>query len=74
MQSYPELISLLDYHHKERIRIRKLLIKFIRHNKHRRCIKLDGWVLRKMRLNYMGDLSDGDISHRCERILEECRT
>ena len=74
MQSYPELVSLLDYYHKERTRVRKLLIKFIRRNKHRKCIKNDGWVLRKMRLNYMGDLTDGTILHYCERILEECRT
>ena len=74
MQSYSELIFLLDYHHKERIRIRKLLIKVIRHNKHTRCISHDEWLLRKMRLNYMGDLTDGYILNYCERILKECHT
>lgn len=67
MQSYQGLVELLELHGKERTRIRKKLIKFIRFNKHR--FRGNAWLLRKMRLNYMGDLTDKQILNYCERIL-----
>jgi len=61
-----ELIKELDCLHKRRKKVRRCLCKFIRKN-----IKkfiYNGWLERKVRLNYLGDLSDRHLQKYCLRI------
>ena len=59
------LIERLQHHKTERTRIRKKLFKQMRKNK--QYIK-DGWLLRKMELNYLGDLTDDKLIMYMQRI------
>lgn len=59
------LIERLQYHKTERTRIRKKLFKQMRANK--QYVK-DGWLLRKMELNYLGDLTDDKLMMYMRRI------
>jgi len=60
-----QLIEHLEYHRTERTRIRKTLFRQMRAHKY--LIK-DGWLLRKMELNYLGDLSDNKLIMYMKRI------
>jgi hypothetical protein len=59
------LIERLQYYKTERTRIRKKLFKQLRQHKH--LIK-DGWLLRKMKLNYLGDLTDDQLIGRIKDL------
>jgi hypothetical protein len=59
------LIERLQYYKSERTKIRKKLFREMRANKH--LIK-DGWLLRKMELNYLGDLDDDRLIMYMRRI------
>ena len=61
------LLDELDYHHKGRLKARRKLFKFIRENEGR--IE-SGWLLRKIRFNYLGDLSDNNIVYYTRQIMQ----
>ncbi len=60
-----QLIEQLIHHKTERTKIRKKLFRQMR--AHKRLIK-DEWLLRKMRLNYLGDLTDNKLIMCMKRI------
>lgn len=54
-----ELITQLIYHNKKRTETRRKLLRLLRENKH--LFVNDNWIERKMRLGYLGDLSDSNL-------------
>ncbi len=54
-----ELTKQLIHHSNERTIIRRKLCKILRENKH--LFAKDMWMERKMRLGYLGDLSDRNL-------------
>ena len=62
------LIESLKRHSKGRKNARRLLFKTLRSNEH---LINDEWLLRKMRFNYLGDLSDPQLLKYAERIMEK---
>lgn len=70
------LIERLESIHAERKRLRGIMFRRIRENKG--ILQRDGWIQRKMRLNYLGDLTDGQIMKYMRKIdhikgNNECR-
>ena len=63
------LIGDLKHHRRGRTRCRKALFKLLRGNSH--MFKADGWIQRKMRLNYLGDLTDPQLLEYAETIKEK---
>ena len=60
-----QLIEQLEHHKTQRTKIRKKLFRQMRANK--QYIK-DGWLLRKISLNYLGDLNDDRLIMYMNRI------
>lgn len=52
----------------ERLRTRRKLFKFLRDNK--RLIR-NGWLLRKINLKYLGDLTDTQLVGHVNKILNK---
>lgn len=50
----------------ERLKTRRKLFKFLRDNK--RLVR-DGWLLRKINLKYLGDLTDSQLMQSVNKIL-----
>ncbi len=60
-----QLIERLIHHKTERTKIRKKLFRQMRAYKH---LVHDAWLLRKMRLNYLADLTDDKLIMHMRRI------
>ena len=60
------LAERLEAVHAERKRLRRIMFRRMRENKD--ILKRDGFIQRKMRLNYLGDLTDNKIISYMRKI------
>jgi len=60
------LVERLEAVHAERKRLRRIMFKRMRDNKD--ILKRDGFIQRKMRLNYLGDLTDNQVVSYMRKI------
>ena len=60
------LVERLETVHDERKRLRRIMLRRIRDNKD--LLKRDEFIQRKMRLNYLGDLTDNNIVSYMRKI------
>ena len=60
------LVERLEAVHAERKRLRRIMFRRMRDNQD--ILKRDGWIQRKMRLNYLGDLTDNQIMKYMRKI------
>ena len=60
------LVERLETVHDERKRLRRIMLRRIRDNKD--LLKRDEFIQRKMRLNYLGDLTDNNIVSYMKKI------
>lgn len=56
----------LEAVHAERKRLRRIMFRHMRENKD--ILKRDGYIQRKMRLNYLGDLTDNQVVSYMKKI------
>ena len=61
-----DLVERLETVHSERKRLRRIMFRHIRDNKE--LLKRDGFIQRKMRLNYLGDLTDNKVISYMRKI------
>ena len=61
-----DLVERLETVHDERKRLRRIMLRRIRDNKD--LLKRDEFIQRKMRLNYLGDLTDNNIVSYMKKI------
>lgn len=59
------LVKRLENIRMDRLRTRRMLFKYLRDNKD----LADAWVARKIRYNYLGDLSDSQLVESVNEIL-----
>jgi len=65
------LLERFNYYCKKRKQLRRILLRDIRNHSH--LFENDAWLSRKIRLRYLGDLSDNDVvryTHELQRKLE----
>jgi galactokinase len=60
------LVERLEAVHNERKRLRRIMFRRMRDNKD--LLKRDGYIQRKMRLNYLGDLTDNKVISYMKKI------
>ena len=60
------LVERLEAVHAERKRLRRIMFRRMRDNKD--ILKRDGYIQRKMRLNYLGDLTDNQVVSYMRKI------
>ena len=56
----------LEAVHAERKRLRRIMFRRMRDNQD--ILKRDEWIQRKMRLNYLGDLTDNEVIKYMRKI------
>jgi len=61
-----DLVERLETVHNERKRLRRIMFRRMRDNKE--LLKRDAYIQRKMRLNYLGDLTDNQIMKYMRKI------
>ena len=61
-----DLVERLETVHNERKRLRRIMFRRMRDNKE--LLKRDAYIQRKMRLNYLGDLTDNKVMSYMRKI------